>query len=178
MQENVTTIRMCMPFNYACRLKAPLLWRYSWHSRTLKSPLEVYEKSIGFLNPKKNLLYSVTTTSWQLMLPPNFHQGLEASSKLYTKFLMIWMCLLVMVLKLHVWIFQDGYIAGILSDTNRVSNVRLEQVSKDYPFDISRNVSLESHQNVKIVTSKVLLTSFALNQRECKILYFLKFFWS
>ena len=56
------------------------------------------------------------------------------------------------------------------------SNVRLEQVSKDYPFDISRNVSLESHQNVKIVTSKVLLTSFALNQRECKILYFLSSF--
>ena len=84
----------------------------------------------------------------------------------------------LMVLKFRVWIFLDGYIAGILSDTNRVSNVRLEQVSKDYPFDISRNVSLESHQNVKIVTSKVLLTSFALNQRECKILYFLKFFWS
>ena len=93
MQENVTTIRMCMPFNYACRLKAPLLWRYSWHSRTLKSPLEVYEKSIGFLNPKKNLLYSVTTTSWQLMLPPNFHQGLEASSKRYTKLLIIWCAL-------------------------------------------------------------------------------------
>ena len=106
-----------------------------------------------------------------------FPSGTRGKFKTLHKMFNDLICMLI-VLKLDVWIFQDGYIAGILSDTNRVSNVRLEQVSKDYPFDISRNVSLESHQNVKIVTSKVLLTSFALNQRECKILYFLKFFWS